>query len=102
MVGQIAAFYAYRVDFLHVFSYRHKLGDGPEWHAFEIRIQTSRNDSHAPVGKGLAHINELLSEELGLIYAHHLHLRIDVEHLGGFLYRFGSDFVEIVGNHLHI
>ena len=46
--------------------------DWAEGHSLEVHVQSGDDDAHAAVGQLVAHVDQALVEELGLVDAHHV------------------------------
>lgn len=102
MIGKTAAFHAYCMYLLHILGDGHEHRDGTERYALVVGIEAGYYHTHSPVGKSLADLHEIVSEELGFIYAHHLHVRSDIQHFRSIGYRLGVYLVSIVRYDLDI
>ena len=98
MVREGAAADADGVHFLHVLGDRHQARHGPERLAEEVGVEAGHDDAYAAVGQRLAHVDERVVEELGLVHADDLHVRGDLEHVGGVADGGGGDLMEVVGD----
>lgn len=102
MIGEIAAFYAYSVDFLHVLGDCHKTGDRPERLAHIIGVKAREDNSFTPVCKLLGYFYKTFIEKLRFVHAYDLNVIRNVKHCLGFFDRGARDAVEVVRDHVHI
>ena len=70
------------MDLLDVLRDGHQAGHGPEGLSEEVRVQAGDDHADAPAGEFLDDADDAVIEELGLVDADDLDVRVDLEHPG--------------------
>ena len=104
-MGESGQFAALHTNGMHL---GHLVGNGAQGrHRAErtppkIHIQPCHDDPHSIVCQLIAHIHQAVVKKLGLVYAHHVHLRGKQQNTGRRVYRGGRKGMAIVRHHIFL
>ena len=69
-MGRATRFHAHGMELGHLFGQREQLRHGAKRHPFVVQVESRDDDAVALVGQVVAHLGEVVVEELGLVDRH--------------------------------